>query len=58
MKHFLIKIAFVDLLLIFSVLLFAPQDVYSSEMLTLIRKIQVDHQGAAGAVDGCAFSRS
>ena len=45
-----------SLLLFFSVILLAQQNAYSSEMLTLIRKIQVDHQRAAGAVDGCAFS--
>jgi WD40 repeat protein len=46
----------VDLLLVFSVVLFAQQDARCSETLTLIRKIQVDRQGTAGAVDGCAFS--
>ncbi len=56
MKHIFIQIGVADLLILFAVTNCNQQSTSSSEMLTLIRKIQVDKQGTAGAVDGCAFS--
>ncbi len=42
---------------LFSALCFAG-DALGSDVLELLRRIQVDDQGTAGAVDGCAFSTS